>query len=153
MWHFAAVFHWKRQEHASCRKDLGRPVFPCFYQTCVSFVEQPGRPNLSWPFEAETADNWPLHHNILGTPVTYYAAKCVVETHLIFLKVLFRNDVSLFLPRLAKSQKPVNELSCSCQYFWSLLANQHMFDASKAHRRPLFKLSGVSFLLCGSPAL
>lgn len=40
------------------------------------------------------------------------------------------------LPELAKSQKAVNELSCSCQYFWSLLAYQHMFDTSRPHQHP-----------------
>lgn len=76
-------------------------------------------------------------HGIFScTPVTYYAAKCIVETHLIFLKEFLEKDVSSFLPGLAKSQKAVNELCCSCLYLYSLLANQHMFDASQAHRRP-----------------
>ncbi len=45
-------------------------------------------------------------------------------------------DIPSILPKLAKSQKAVNELSCSCQYFWSLLAYQHMFDASQPHQHP-----------------
>lgn len=43
---------------------------------------------------SETANHWSL--DLFCTPVTYYASKCVVETHLIFPKEFWEKDVSFF---------------------------------------------------------
>lgn len=51
---------------------------------------------------------------------------------------------------ISQHQSSLNlvQLSCICQYFWSLLVYQHMLDTRRPHRHPLFDFSFVCSLCC-----